>query len=315
MRKDFLIIISALLLLLLVLVQGAVALSVTVEPKQIERGDPVTISIQGLEENSTVSLQLEGRFAMSPEGGFSYETDNLVLPFTLKDGTFSAMLQNTQENMLSVRKDDTEVKRVGSSTNGRFSVTQSGTIPAGTYDFIILSGTAAPGAQQVIATINLQGKKQGPSDSQITFRINGITDGTVMVRILVNGEQALAEMVRIGNPGEIPTYTPTPTRTSSGGSSGGGGGGGGYGAIVEPVSPTPTPTVNVTPAGIITGQPTPLVTVKEQVVAATSAPTTPVSPVQSQAAPLAPTPTKAGFPLLPVIVSLILGLSVISRRV
>lgn len=312
MKKYCLIIFAV--LLLIVLVQGVAALSVTVEPKQIEHGGPVTISIQGLEENSTVSLQLEGRFAMSPEGGFSYETDNLFLPFTLMDGSLSATVQNTDENSLSIRKDDTEVKRVGKSTDGQFSVTQSGTIPSGTYDFIILSGTAAPGAQEVIAAISLQGTKQGPRDSKITFRTTGTTDGTVAIRISVNGVQALSDTIRIGNPGATPTYTPKPTRTTSyGGLGGGGGGGGGFGAFVESTSPTPTQAVNLTTTGTITGQPTTLVTGAERTLSTTRTPDTPLPPVQSQTVPHTPSPTKAGFPLLPVIVSLVLGLFVFCR--
>ncbi|MEI6842019.1 MAG: hypothetical protein WCK53_12185 [Methanomicrobiales archaeon] len=315
MKKYCLIIFAV--LLLLVLVQGVAALSVTVEPKQIEHGGPVTISIQGLEENSTVSLQLEGRFAMSPEGGFSYETDNLFLPFTLKDGTLSATMQNTNENSLSIRKDDTEVKRVGISTNGKYSVKQSGTIPSGTYDFIILSGTAAPGAQEVIAAISLQGTKQGPSDSKITFSTIGTTDGTVAIRISVNGVQALSDTIRIGNPGATPTYTPTPTRTTSYGGLGGGGGGGGsfggsIGVGISSTTPVLTPTVNVTATGTIVGQPTPVVTTNEP--ATSRAPGTPNPPVQSPVVPQTPTPTKSGFPLVPVIISLGLALFVISRR-
>ncbi|MCX6701424.1 MAG: hypothetical protein NTV68_16145 [Methanomicrobiales archaeon] len=313
MKKYCLIIFAV--LLLLVLVHGVAALSVTVEPKQIEHGGPVTISIQGLEENSTVSLQLEGRFAMSPEGGFSYETDNLFLPFTLKDGTLSATMQNTDENSLSIRKDDTEVKRVGISTNGKYSVKQSGTIPSGKYNYIILSGTAAPGAQEVIAAISLQGTKQGPSDSKITFSTTGTTDGTVAIRISVNGVQALSDTIRIGNPGATPTYTPRPTRTTSYGSlGGGGGGGGGFGAIVESTSPTPTPVVNVTP---VKEQPTPRITMAEPALSTSRAPDkpdTPAPPVQSTAVPQTPTPTKAGFPLVPVIISLSLALFLISRR-
>ncbi len=309
MKKCCLIIFTV---LLLVLVQGVAALSVTVEPKQIERGGPVTISIQGLPENSTVSLQLEGRFAMSPEGGFSYETDSLFLPFTLKDGTFSATVQNTDDNMLSVRKDDTEVKRVGKSTDGEFSVTQSGTIPSGTYDYIILSGTAAPGAQEVVAMINLQGTKQGPSDSKITFRTTGTTDGTVAIRLSVNGVQALSDTVRIGNPGATQPYTPTRTKTTSYSSpAGGGGGGASFGSIVESISPTPTQIMNVTN---VTGKPTSLVTAAETMLSTPRSKDTPLMPIPSKAVTQTPPPTKAGFPVLPVIGSFVLGFIMLTRR-
>ena len=40
----------------LLLVQGVSALSVTVTPERIQRGDEVTIAVQGLPDNSTFTL-------------------------------------------------------------------------------------------------------------------------------------------------------------------------------------------------------------------------------------------------------------------
>jgi len=169
-------------ILAVLLVPGIWALSISVDPDHIQAGDQVTIVVEGLEDNATFSLQLQGKFGVPSGGEFSFENRNLVVPFTLNDGTFTATMQNTDQNVLSIRKGDTEVKKVGVSTNGMFQVSESGDIPAGTYDEILLGGTGAAGANQVTATVHLQGTKQGPQDGEITFIVDGITDGTVEVK-------------------------------------------------------------------------------------------------------------------------------------
>ncbi len=309
MRKDFLTIYA--IVLLFFMVQGVAALSVMVEPTQIQPGDPVTISIQGLDDNSTLSLQIESRFAIAPDGGFTYETDNLVLPFTLNNGTFTAVLKNTKDNVIDVHKGDTEVKRVAPSQNGQYNVTQTGTIPAGTYDYIILSGTAAPGAQEVVASVSMQGTKQGPRDSTITFRTTGLTEGTITVRVSVNGVQALSETIHISTP----VVTPSIISSDGGDDSSGVSHGGGVGIAISSTTPVLTPRVNITATGTVNGQSTPMVTLTEQALSTTRAPDTPTPPIQSQAVPATPNPTRTNFPLIAVIVSLGLVLFVISRRV
>jgi hypothetical protein len=305
MRKDFLIICA--IILLFAIVHVVAALSVAVEPDQIAQGDVIIISIQGLEENASLSLELVGTFTVSPGGEFTYETNNLVLPFTLKNGTFFVAIQNTQDNVLSVKKGETEIKRVAPSHDGQYNLTQKGTIPAGTYDYIILAGTAAPDAQKVIATINIQGKKKGPNDSKITFSTAGITNGTVTVKITANGVQALSETIHISNPETIPIPATLPLRSSSRTTSGGGGtSGGSFGAIY-----LPTQVMNVTTQETSIGHP---ISLTMESTLQMRIPDTAVFPVASQAGTHTPTPTNTGFPLLPLIVSLAIGLFTISRR-
>ena len=202
----------------LLLVQGVVALSVTVTPDHVVKGDLVTISIDDLPDNTTFLMQIEGTFAAVPGGSFSFETRNLVLPFSLNEGSLSATLRNTETNVLIVRRGDTEVKKVGLSSNGIFTATESGSIPKGTYDTISLGGTAAADARSIVAGMTLQGRKSGPSDSEITFIVEGVTDGRVTVSVGVGGETASVHTIQVGNP-----VTGTPTHPPSGGGGGGGG--------------------------------------------------------------------------------------------
>jgi len=231
----------------LLLVQGASALSVTVTPERIQRGDEVTIAVQGLPDNSTFTLEIEGTFPVSPGADFSFDTRDLRLPFSLHEGSISATLQHTTENRLLVKKGDSRVELVGLSTNGVFTTRQTGSFPAGTYDVITVGGIAAPDASSVIAALTLQGRKTGPEDSEILFVADGITDGLVTIRVLVDGTVALSRTIPLGTSA---TPSPTTIRPSSGGSSGG------SVAIVAPVATTVTATATITP-GVTLMEPTP----------------------------------------------------------
>ncbi|MDI9633954.1 MAG: hypothetical protein QFX32_07885 [Methanolinea sp.] len=285
------------------LVPAASALSVTVTPDRIGAGDTVTIAVTDLADNSTFALRVDGAFPVGADGKFTFRVENLVLPFALRDGTLSATLRNTETNVLTVQKGDTEVKKVGTSRDGVFTTSDSGSIPAGTYEVISLEGTAAPGATMVVAALTLEGKKSGPADSVITFVVAGIPQGTVTVTVTVDGAMALSRTYALGGqpattattPATSPTTspattvataTPTPTPLPAGG--GGGGGGGGTASIGIPgtttATVTATPAVTESPHANIS-QPVPpetAVTVTE-----TEPATTPPPPTRSPSFPLA----------------------------
>ncbi len=275
-----------LICILLLMVQGVSALSVSVAPEQIEKGDQVTISIYGLADNSTFSMEIEGTFSATPGGSFSFETRDLNLPFTLNGGSLSATMRNTETNVLIIRKGDTEVKKVGLSQDGVFSTTDSGSIPAGKYDLISLGGTAAQAATAITASVALQGSKSGPVDSEITFFVDGVSDGKVTVTITVDGGSALVRTIQIGNP---VTVTATPTYYQ------GGGGGGSSGG---PVSSTTAATTVSTTA--VTTSPTTVPTTYEDVTSAAQGTVQETALPQEQDLP--PSPAPIGAPLPPFLV-------------
>lgn len=286
-------------ILFLLLVQGVSALVVTVSPDRIQRGDEVTIVVQGLPDNSTFSLAIEGTFPVGPRADFSFDTRNLRLPFSLHDGSISATLQHTTENRLLVKKGDSRVELVGLSQSGVFSTRQTGSFPAGTYDVITIGGTAAPDASSVIAVLTLEGRKTGPADSEVLFIADGITDGLVTIRVLVDGNVALTRTIPLGM-----SATPSPTRTSviSSGVSGGGG----------PMA-TPSLTTTVTATATIT----PGETVVEPTPSAMGSPQgSPVeTPTPEDTTPIPTTPARTGSaPLLTVILLAGALLLLASRR-
>lgn len=184
----------------LVLVQGvAGAVSVTEEPSSITRGDQVTIGIQGLENDSYFSLKITGDFVARPGSEFSFQIRNFNMPFSLVNSNISATLIDTQSNTFSVKKGDTEVRKVGTSHNGVFSANQTMNITKGTFDYLSFSGVAASGAESVTADLSLNGTKEGPDDSVIIFQLDGVSEGTVRFTVLVDGRVALSKNVVVSS--------------------------------------------------------------------------------------------------------------------
>ena len=205
------------LMLLALLAVGAVAaqvgaVSVEVQPDRVLDGDTVTIALADLPNGTVFSLRLEGAVAPRPDGTFAFTTTDLVMPFSLEQGQVQAALENTATNELVVRKGDTQVKMSGGSENGRYATERNVAIPAGTYDEIGLSGTAAPGAGTVRAALALTGVKRGPENATIAFKVRGVTQGTMTVQVLVNTEKVYGREIALG-----PAGTPTPTQRAGAG--------------------------------------------------------------------------------------------------
>jgi len=283
------------------------ALTVSVAPAEIQRGDTVEITHTDLPDGSLFTILIGGVFEVTPGAEFSFETNQFVMPFTLNDGVISASMQNTQYNVFSVKRNDTEARKVGNSVNGYFTTSTSGTIPSGEYDYIRLGGTALPDALTVSAAMNLTGVKTGPEDSTISFVADGITDGTVKVDIIVNGVKALTRTIIIGSPS---TLTPTPTVTYSGG-----GGGGSYSGSV--VVPAVTSTVTAVPSSAIpedTVIPESTYIAPKETGTSGSGQDIPGTVQQTSQMSPPPTTTPPGAFLLPAAMGLALALIVYNRR-
>jgi hypothetical protein len=208
----------ALAFILLALIAFPVsAVSITESPSHLQKGDPVTITIHGLNDGSQFSMQIEGRFSALPGAESSFQTSNFNMPISLNAGTLSATTRGTQWTELSVKKGTTTVNLMDEAdANGVFTVSQSYSASEGTYTYLKLRGQARPDVSQISTQLGLAGTKQGPADSQITFNVDGIDDGTVTVIALVDGQQVLYQTITVGNGVTVaPTATTTPTPTAT----------------------------------------------------------------------------------------------------
>jgi hypothetical protein len=272
------------------LVACAAALAVVAPAGQVQPGDRVSVELRDIPDNATFLLRIAGTFTVTPGGDFSFSADNFQMPFSLMQSQVRATLQNTDVNVLSVKKGDVEIRKTGRSGGGTYSTAENANISSGTYDFLRLSGTALPAADRVTADLELTGKKSGANSGTISFNIGGIQYGTVDVSASVDGNPVLSTTVAV-----VSTATPTPT-SGTGRYTGGGGGGGGYvsatsGTTTQPTTlvttavPEGNMTVSTNATSVTTTAPTETPTAEQ-----TPVPTTPVN-----------TPTKSAMSVLPLL--------------
>ena len=181
----------------------------------MQPGQQITLTISGLPDGASFSLNIGGKFAVTPGQQFSFETRQFTMPFSLTQGTVSATTQGTRTTAFSVAKGD-ETVQVGNAAdaNGYFTISKPYEISSGVYDYMTLSGRARTDTSVITSNMNLYGTKKGPSDSVITFTVNGIDNGEVYVTALANGQQVLYKDVIVGNGVATQTPAPVPTDTS-----------------------------------------------------------------------------------------------------
>jgi hypothetical protein len=200
------------LAILAILIPAVSAVSITESPDVVQPGQQIALTISGLPDGASFSLNIGGKFAVTPGDRFSFETRQFNMPFSLTQGTVSATTQGTRTTAFSVGKGD-ETVQVGNAAdaNGYFTISKAYEISSGVYDYLTLSGRARPDASVITSNMNLYGIKKGPTDSAITFTVNGIDNGEVYVTALVNGQQVLYKDVIVGNGVAMSTPTPSPT--------------------------------------------------------------------------------------------------------
>jgi hypothetical protein len=210
-RNCYLLLFAAILIGFFLLVCPVFAVTITESPDFIQKGQQITLTINDLNDGSQFSLLIGGQFSTTPNAAFTFETDNFNMPISLNNGQISATTQGTTVTSLSVQKGDSLVAVRQKAINGLFTFSQPYTVSSGVYDFLKLGGTARSDVSQISTQMNLLGTKQGPANSQITFTVNGITDGQVQLIVFVDNTQELFKTVKVGN--GIATTTTVPVTT------------------------------------------------------------------------------------------------------
>jgi hypothetical protein len=209
------------LAVLAILIPAVSAVSITESPDVVQPGQQITLTISDLPDGASFSLNIGGKFGVTPGDRFSFETRQFNMPFALNQGTISATTHGTKTTAFAVQKGDATVQ-VGNAAdaNGDFTLSKAYEISSGTYDYMTLGGKARTDTSVITSNMNLLGTKKGPANSVITFTVNGISNGEVYLTVLVNGQQALYKDVIVGNGIATPTPVvtteePTETETTS----------------------------------------------------------------------------------------------------
>ena len=221
MRRSVRFALIAALLFLACMIAAASAVTITESPAALNPGGQITISISGLNDGSDFNLLIDGKLAVTPGSMALFQTQNFNMPFSLKDGTVSASTHGTTATAFSVKPSGGKTYSVmdTADANGNFILPpQPYAVSSGMYDFLQLQGPVAPGNTLLTTEMNLDGKKYGPSNSQITFSVQGITNGAVWVTVMVDNNQVLAPtevVIGSGIPTAAPATTTAPVVTTA----------------------------------------------------------------------------------------------------
>jgi hypothetical protein len=139
------------------------------------------------------------------------------MPISLNNGEIIVFTENTQKAKFSVKKGGTEAS-VGkpATENGIFTYTEKRSVSAGTYDWMKISGTVLPEKELIVTRLQLMGSKSGPDNSEISFVVDGIDSGSLIITVFVDDTQALFKEITLSSPAQTNPVqnnpvTPVPT--------------------------------------------------------------------------------------------------------
>ncbi len=200
---------GGIILSVLMIVSCVSAITVYIEPHQINSGDELRVHVQDLPNNTKLSLAVEMMMDAVPGGEYTFVTSNITMPFKLVNGSFSVRNQNTIYNNILFNDypipDDPhheyrQVNISGYSTNGIYAKSLSVPSEYGTFQ-VNLGGTVQDTKSNVVTSFMVSGTKvSGGPDSVIPFRIYSSEPGTVKITVMADDAVVFADQVTIGNP-------------------------------------------------------------------------------------------------------------------
>ena len=201
---------------MLVALGGAASAAViTVSPHQVNPGDTITVTVQGLPDGSLLRMSWEV-YIDEPGPEFLWSVEGLSFPINLENASFRITNQNTATNKVTLQNEvpnyeTRELTHSGNSVDGTWTMYHGNDFINGTWPVIRNEGTVEEGKTQVLSLVEWYGIKRanpeipeqengGPDDFVIPFSFSGFDDGRVKFTIQVNGTDVLTDEVTIGSP-------------------------------------------------------------------------------------------------------------------
>ncbi len=201
--------------MLVILGATASAAVITVSPHQLNPGDTITVTVQGLADESALKMDWEV-YIDEPGPAFLWSVEGLSFPINLQNASFRITNQNTATNKVTLQNDvpnyeTRELTHSGNSVDGTWTMYHGNDFINGTWPVIRNEGTVEEGKTNILSLVEWYGIKRanpdipeqengGPDDFVIPFSFSGFEDGRVKFTIQVNGTDVLTDEVTIGSP-------------------------------------------------------------------------------------------------------------------
>jgi len=194
---------------------AATAAVITVSPHQVNPGDTITVTVQGLTDESLLRMSWEV-YIDEPGPEFLWSVEGLSFPINLENASFRITNQNTVTNKVTLKNEvpnyeTRELTHSGNSVDGTWTFFHGDDFINGSWPVIRNEGTVEEGKTQVLSLVEWYGIKRanpeipeqengGPDNFVIPFSFSGFEDGRVKFTIQVNGTDVLTDEVTIGSP-------------------------------------------------------------------------------------------------------------------
>lgn len=200
---------------LVTLVAAASAAVITVSPHQVNPGDTITVTVQGLTDESALKMDWEV-YIDEPGPAFLWSVEDLAFPINLQNASFRITNQNTVTNRVTLRNEvpsyeTREVILSGNSVDGIWTAYHGDDFINGTWPVIRNEGTVQEGKTNVLSLVEWYGIKGanpeipeqengGPENFIIPLSVSGFENGRVKFTVQVNGTNILTDEVTVGSP-------------------------------------------------------------------------------------------------------------------
>ncbi len=194
--------------LLLAVIAGASATTVTVKPKTIDSGDTITMVVQGMPNGAKFNVIAKGAFHVANGESFNFITENITIPILGGTGSFTVKNKNTTTNNIVVGEyenpeelDETpyhEIAFTDPSVGGEMTATHSFDNMEGGVVTVKWGGSAL-GPTENIFKINSK-KISGPKSFEIPITVTTDHVGKVTLTLKQNGNAIYKGEVTVNNP-------------------------------------------------------------------------------------------------------------------
>jgi len=201
--------------MLVTLGAAASAAVITVSPDHVNPGDTITVTVQGLADESALRMSWEV-YIDEPGPDFLWNVEGLSFPINLENASFRITNQNTVTNKVTLENDvpnyeTRELTHSGNSVDGTWTFFHGNDFINGTWPVIRNEGTVEEGKTNVLSLVEWYGVKRanpeipeqengGPDDFVMQFSFSGFENGRVKFTIQVNGTDVLNDEVTVGSP-------------------------------------------------------------------------------------------------------------------
>lgn len=190
-----------LMIILCIFIQGVSAVSVVINPEQINEGDTITISIVDLLDESHFTLQMFSTVEVHEGSPVAFQTNLVTIPFGLKNASVHINVSPVNSAGIAETNQDSYKSITWTAESGVVSKTESlGDASPGTIDVLKVFGTPIDGTKFVDLKLELSGTKTGSDSGDITFGFEGLSEGGVSISVLVDGAEVAHQPILVGDP-------------------------------------------------------------------------------------------------------------------